>query len=281
MELPGRSFRSLLVLLLAATAHAQFDQFAWTLQGSSEGSGTLSADAMHLVSPAGSFGCPSGNEVWFETVTTAGGIVSVHFDWDNQDGCFGWWLVDAPFFRVGTETTFVDSGLGPGFEYIDFEKDVSFHVPAGTLLAFGAWSADCDCGPGVLDLTAFAFEPDVWSELGPGLAGVAGTPSLAGLGSLQAGTSWTFSLVDCTPSAPAFLVMGPAPLMAPFKGGVLVPEPAQLAALTTSPAGRIILIGTWPAGVPSGLQLVLQYWIEDAAGPAGWSASNGLVASVP
>jgi hypothetical protein len=281
MNVSGRSVGLLLALLLCTTARAQFDQFAWTLLGSSEGSGTVGADAMHLVSPAGTFGCPTGNEVWFETVTTAAGSVSAHFDWDNQDGCFGWWLVDAPFFRVGTETTFVDSGLGSGFEYIDFEMDVSFHVPAGTTLAFGAWSLDCDCGPGVLDLTSFTFEPDTWSLLGPGLSGSAGTPSLSGLGALQAGTSWTFSLVDCAPSAPAFLVMGPTSLMASFKGGVLVPEPAQLAALVTSPAGRIILTGTWPAGVPSGLQLVLQYWIADAAGPAGWAASNGVVASVP
>ncbi len=277
----GRLARLLLALLLSTSARAQFDQFAWTLLGSPQGSGTVGPVTMHLVGPDGEFGCPSGDEVWFETSTTTGGTVSVHFDWDNQDQCFGWWLVDAPFWRVGTQTIKVDSGLGSGFEYIDFEKDVSFHVPAGTTLAFGAWSLDCDCGPGELDLTSFTFEPDTWSLLGPGLPGSAGTPSLTGLGTLQAGTPWTFSLVDCAPSAPTLLVMGPAPLMAPFKGGVLVPEPAQLAALVTSPVGRIILTGTWPAGVPAGLQLVLQYWIADAAGPAGWAASNGVIASVP
>ena len=52
--------------------------------------------------------------------------------------------------------------------------------------------------------------------------------------------------------------------MAPFKGGLLMPEPAQLAALATSATVRIILNGTWPAGVPS-----------------DYSASNGAVASVP
>jgi len=269
-----------LALLLPA-AQAQFDPLAWTLHGSPHGSGTVDATAMHIVGSDGDFNCTQGAEVWFETATTAGGTVSVHFDWDNQDGGFGWWLVEAPFYRIGAQTTKVSSGLGGGFEYVDFAKDVSFHVPAGTTLAFGVWSLDCFAGPGVLHLTGFEFEPDTWSPLGAGLAGTAGTPSLVGLGALLPGTPWTFSLVDAAPSAPAFLVLGSTPLLAPFKGGVLVPEPAQLAALATGPTGRIILNGSWPAGVPSGLQLVLQYWVADTAGPAGYSASNGVLALVP
>ncbi len=270
----------LAALLLAGASRAQFDQFDWTLLGSPQGSGSVTATAMHIVGSDGEFGCASGTDVWFETTTLAGGTLSVHFDWDNQDHGIGFWMVDAPFYRVGTETTYVGTGI-VGFEYVDFEKDVSFDVPAGTPLAFGVWSADCDLGPGVLDLAGFTFTPDTWSDLGPGLAGSAGTPVLVGIGALLPGTTWTFSLTDCAALSPAFLVMGSESLMAPFKGGVLVPEPAQLVALTTSATGRIVLTGTWPAGVPSGLQLVLQYWIDDAAGPAGFSASNGLVATVP
>jgi hypothetical protein len=268
-------------LLVALPARAQLDPFTWMLQGSPFGSGTQSPGTLHIVGSDNDFNCPSGTDVWFETVTPVSGTVTAFFTWDNQDHGIGFWKVDAPFWRVGTATTFVDSGLGFGSEYVDFAKSVSFHAEAGQELAFGVWSLDCTLGPGVLDVSAFSFEPDTWSDLGSGLAGSAGTPSLVGIGPLQPGTSWTFSLVDCAPLAPAFLVLGATPLLAPFKGGVLVPEPASLAALTTSPSGRIILTGTWPAGVPAGLQLVLQYWIADPTGPAGFAASNGLIALVP
>jgi len=275
----GRSGIVFLVLL-CAPLRAQFDQFTWTLQGSSFGSGAVSATAMQIVGSDGNFNCTGGANVWFETTTLAGGTVSVHFDWQNLDHGIGHWIAEKPFYRVGSETTYVGTGI-VGADYVSFEKDVSFEVPGGTLLAFGVWSLDCDYGPGLLDLTDFTLQPATWSSLGSGLAGVAGTPLLVGTGALLPGTPWDFSLVDAAPLATAWLVTGSEPLLMPFKGGVLVPEPVQIAALTTSLAGRIILNGTWPAGVPSGLQLVLQYWIVDAAGPAGYSASNGVIALVP
>jgi len=119
-------------------------------------------------------------------------------------------------------------------------------------------------------------------EVGPGLAGVAGVPALDGLGTLVADEPFTLSLTDAAPSAPAALFVGTASLLAPFLGGVLVPTPDLLVTgLPTDAAGALTLATDWPAGVPPGASLLLQAWIEDAAGPAGFSATPGLAVTTP
>ena len=272
-----------LLAVTSSSAGAQFTQFPWTLSGSSYGSGTLDDALMHVVGPndpSDPYFCFDGPATWFETTAAVDGTVKAHFDWDNQDFCIGSWLADHPFYLVDGVETAISTGMS-GFEYVDFEKDVEFTVAAGETFGFGVGSIDCSCGPGVLDVSAFSFTPLAWPVLGAGLAGVNGLPALDGYGSMESGDPYSFSLVDAAPLASAWLVLGTAPLKAPFKGGILVPEPAVIVALTTSPVGRIILNGTWPAGVPSGLTLVMQYWIADAAGPSGFSASNGLAPVTP
>ena len=78
------------------------------------------------------------------------------------------------------------------------------------------------------------------------------------------------------------LVAGLQALNLPFKSGTLVPVP-QLAVsgLMTSGLGTVSLDATWPAGLPSGESLIFQAWIADAAGPAGFSATNALQAVQP
>ena len=46
--------------------------------------------------------------------------------------------------------------------------------------------------------------------------------------------------------------------------------------LATTMDGAIQLSGIWPAGVPVGSNLVSQFWIADATGPAGVTASNAV-----
>ena len=122
----------------------------------------------------------------------------------------------------------------------------------------------------------------LWSDLGQALAGASGAPFLAGAGALVAGSPLQLAVTGAAPLAPAVLVVGLSVLDAPFKGGVLVPAPdAVVAGLLTSPTGELLLAGTWPGGVPSGTALVFQQWIQDAAGPQGWSASNALEAFAP
>lgn len=120
-----------------------------------------------------------------------------------------------------------------------------------------------------------------WTSLGHALAGVNGPPLLVGTGTLLGGTPMSLALTNAKHSAPALLVVGLSALEAPFKGGVLVPHLDALASLATNGSGAITLASTWPPGLPGGVKLWMQFWINDAAGPAGFSASNGLLATSP
>ena len=121
----------------------------------------------------------------------------------------------------------------------------------------------------------------VWTDLGHALAGAGGAPVLEGSGQLVGDSLLQLELSDAAASAPATLVIGLSEIDAPFKGGVLVPSADLLAPLVTSPAGALVLSGTWPLGVPSGASLWLQAWVADAGGPKGFAASNGLKATTP
>ncbi|HEX5012216.1 MAG TPA: PQQ-binding-like beta-propeller repeat protein [Planctomycetota bacterium] len=121
-----------------------------------------------------------------------------------------------------------------------------------------------------------------WTDVQQGLAGAAGTPELSGTGTLQAGSPVTLILAEAAPLSAAYLFAGPAEFDVPFKGGTLVPgADVLIGPLATDAQGRLVLSGTWPAGMPSGTQLWLQEWIVDAGGPKGFAASNGLRATTP
>ena len=85
-----------------------------------------------------------------------------------------------------------------------------------------------------------------------------------------------------TPSqASAVLVLGLQPLEVITKRGFLW-WPAfdvPIAGLVTDPSGHLVLGATWPAGVPSGLTLWMQFWY--AAPPSPVAASNGLRVTTP
>jgi hypothetical protein len=128
----------------------------------------------------------------------------------------------------------------------------------------------------------YTLGPVPWSHTGSPLAGCVGEPALSGTGALVSGTKLTVSLSDALPGAPVVLVIGLSPLSAPFKGGVLGPSPEVLLGPLTVAGDRMPLIdATWPDGIAPGAQLLLQAWIQDAAGPAGFSATDTLVATTP
>jgi len=133
------------------------------------------------------------------------------------------------------------------------------------------------------DRFTFAFAgTDPWADLGHGLAGAAGTPVLTGTGTLAGGDPLSLQLAGALPNAPLTLVIGAQALLAPFKGGVLVPLPTLLVSgLLTDGGGAHVLGATWPPGLPAGSVLYFQAWIVDPAGPAGFSASNGLSGTTP
>ena len=121
-----------------------------------------------------------------------------------------------------------------------------------------------------------------WFDLGQALAGTTGDPVLAGLGTLNVGEPVTLSLSNALPGSFANLFAGISLLNAPYKGGILVPAPIILVlGLPVNGAGTLTLTDNFPAGAPSGLSLYMQFWIVDAGGPRGLSASNAIQGDVP
>jgi len=120
-----------------------------------------------------------------------------------------------------------------------------------------------------------------WEDLGHGLAGVSGVPPLSLGGSLQSGSNTSMTLLNGHPDSSALVVVGLDRIDAPFKGGVLVPNPDLLIPLTTNFAGLIYANFSFPAGVPSGTALVVQCWVQDPTNPLGWSASDAQMATTP
>ncbi len=94
--------------------------------------------------------------------------------------------------------------------------------------------------------------------------------------------SWSMSVSATAPGGPSTWVLGSSLLLAPFKGGVMVPSPDVLiTGLATNGSGSLQLSAGWPGGVPSGFQFFLQAWMPDVSGPFGFSASNALRAQTP
>lgn len=121
-----------------------------------------------------------------------------------------------------------------------------------------------------------------WLDLGGALAGTDGPALLLGSGEMVAGETVTLLLSNAAAGAPAGVVVGLDQLDAPFKGGVMVPDPLLiLTGLTTNGAGGLALSAPWPAGLPADLTSLYQIWIADGDTPAGWAASNAVAGTTP
>jgi hypothetical protein len=121
-----------------------------------------------------------------------------------------------------------------------------------------------------------------FQDLGLAMAGASGAPSLTGTGSLCPCTSATLSLTNGAPLTPAVLVMGLSAWFAPFKGGALIPSPdLQVYGLSTDAQGEFLLAATMPAQAVPGVEFWVQYWLLDATGPKGFTASNGMSFVMP
>jgi hypothetical protein len=120
--------------------------------------------------------------------------------------------------------------------------------------------------PGCDELTEFA-------DLGNGLPGSLGFTPLLG-GQVISGTCTVQLQLVSLVQVPGTLVVGLGQIDLPFKGGVMVPEPALLLPNAFGPTGTLSV--DLPEGVLAGTTIHLQAWLQDPAGPAGFSATNGL-----
>ncbi len=191
----------------------------------------------------------------------------------------------------------VEGGF-PGTGNIDFDPVFTcspcgdFHLaPTSACVDAGnpAWTAssetDLDGDPrvqfGRVDIGAdeanFASGP--WTFLGHALPGVLGSPSMAGTGTLLPGSATKLTVANAPANLSLWFVAGASELLAPFKGGVMVPAfELLLGPIGTGPVGVNSLTGTWP-GLPAGFTISLQGWIADPSGPVGMTATNGLRAT--
>jgi hypothetical protein len=114
-----------------------------------------------------------------------------------------------------------------------------------------------------------------WTNLGSGLAGISGIPSLAASGTLVPNSPASLALTSAKPLTFAILFLSFTSTPVPFKGGTVLAAPAVTTVnLATNPSGAITLDFTWPPGAPTGTSVYFQYAVQDAAGPKGASLSN-------
>ncbi len=120
-----------------------------------------------------------------------------------------------------------------------------------------------------------------WTDLGFGLAGLAGVPHLAGFGTLGAGSTLNWSLSGARPFATAWLVAGLGQLHLPFAGGVLVPTPDVVVPFVIDAAGALDVVLFLPSALPPGTTVTVQDWLIDPAAVAGFAASNSIARTAP
>jgi len=163
---------------------------------------------------------------------------------------------------------------------------------SGNMAVVGAYGEDSDATGidgfqgntpflGLSSGAAYAYSIDSGSfiNLGNGLAGNH-APVLTGSGCLTAGTNFSLSMTSLPPATTTFIIVGFAPLFAPFKGGIMGPTIDLILPFGTGP-GSLLLPATAPPGIPSGASIYVQSWTADAGGPVGFDATNVLQCLFP
>ncbi|HYC78217.1 MAG TPA: hypothetical protein VEI02_11380, partial [Planctomycetota bacterium] len=147
----------------------------------------------------------------------------------------------------------------------------------------GAFAPGNDWLNGWTASQAFGLTPGgAYTDLGFSTGGVTGDPILSGTGTLTAGTPYAITLSNAIPNGVAILGASSTRMDLPFAGGVIVPEvflTGFYVVLFTDGAGQLTLGGVWPAGVPAGFPIYIQYVVGDPAGASGVALSNALLAT--
>jgi hypothetical protein len=153
--------------------------------------------------------------------------------------------------------------------------------PGSPCIDAGDPSDPLDADGTTTDMGAVPFA-HAWVSVGGGVAGSAGLPVLVGAGTLAGGAPVSLTLNGAASFQPVILILGGAALNLPFKGGTLWPAlQVVVSGLPTDGAGHLAIVSTWPAGLPSGLQLWAQCWFPDAGAPQGVAGSNGERGTTP
>jgi len=166
--------------------------------------------------------------------------------------------------------------------FVERDGDLALD-PDGTSLAFrgSVTSIPAHSYDDALQLYTLPLAP--WVSVGRGVPPSAGpAPRLVGSGSLLPASPATISVRDGLPGGSATLVLGLGIADAALLGGVLWPSPTLIVpGLPLDGDGSHSIEFNWPTGMPAGVALQWQAWLPDAAGPAGFSATNGLTSTTP
>jgi subtilisin family serine protease len=137
-------------------------------------------------------------------------------------------------------------------------------------------------GYGIVDALDALQITGTWTDLGGGVAGTLGTPTLTGTGPLIGTDTITLALTSARPGGLSFFFVGFGALGVPFKGGTLWPAlDVPFFGLPIDGSGELTLATPWVPDLPGGLELWFQHWIPDPAAAQGLAASNGLRATIP
>ncbi len=178
-----------------------------------------------------------------------------------------------------TYRMYLDPVIGspePGFPAVQYGVNAVSALPTSLSIDNGTGFTTDEIRVGTTWTSVLPPEVSSWSNLGFGKPGSSGVPLLVGSGPLSVNSSNQFTLANANPASTAILVSSVTLLNMPVKGGILVPAPDLLIYLVTNASGSLSVPFILPAGAGPGVPLRLQYWIEDAGAPYGYSASNGL-----
>jgi hypothetical protein len=243
----------------------------------------------------GAGGLTVSNTIFWDNAGASGGTNSINqMNGGNAvDHCIVQGGYTGGVAIVTTDPAFTDlaggeltlSGASPAIDAGD-----NTQVPAGTTIDFAglarfvdaAGVVDTGVGPApVVDMGAHEFGDSAWTDLGFAMAGASGDPLLVMSGPLTGGSTVDVAVSNALGSASAWAIASVTLLAAPFKGGTLVPDAEIIVPLATTPGGTLALSFGWPLGIPAGISTWYQVWIQDAAGPKGFAATNGVQGTTP
>ena len=181
-----------------------------------------------------------------------------------------WPAQGGSFHRVEPPTSFQTGAFGEAL------------AASGGRLAVGA---PFSLGAGAVHVLNVAKEGWKWTPASVGgldtVVGSTGPAQLIGEGSIGAGDGHRLHLHGAKPNTLITLFVGVTAINAPFKGGVLVPNPQLVMYVPTNAAGDFHITTTMPGGAPAGIPIWHHMWWVDPAGPAGLASSNAIAAVTP
>ncbi len=118
-----------------------------------------------------------------------------------------------------------------------------------------------------------------WTDLGNGLAGVSGIPTMTGSGTPTSGGPITIDITGAAPDASGGILVNASAGYASAFGGTVVPSllgPAIIVGYTTNGSGDVTINANWPVGQSGCTVLYFQGATFDLAAPFSFSFTNAI-----